>query len=129
MEVTVEVSCGRCAKKEKRALSLEEAQALGVKTDRKAELESELQESLNKVLSSDHPDVVIAVRNESGGYDVKHLDSLCDVPDAKRNKGCKNRVDTLLGDIFMTNEPSPKKKKPAVKKKPTPTPPVQGDTK
>ena len=120
MEVTVEVSCGRCDKKEKRSLSLEEAQALGVKTDQKAELEASLEETLNDTLTVDHPDLIIAVRNDTGGYDIKHLDSLCDAPGAKRNKGCKNRVETLLGDIFMTNEVASKKKKPAAKKKVAP---------
>lgn len=125
MEVIVEVGCGRCGKKEKRALSLEEAQALGTKTDRKIEIESGLEAAFNDVLTADHPDIVIAVRNGSGErYTVKHLDSLCDVPDAKRNKGCKNRVETLFSDIFMAN-PAPVKKKRVIKKKTAPATPEE----
>ncbi len=117
MEVTVEVKCGRCGKKENRSLSLEEAQALSAKADEKAAVEEDLTRLLNETLGDNHPDLIIAVRHSNGDYDVKHLDTLCDAPGAKRNKGCKSRVETLVGDIFMTNEAAPKKKKPAAKKK------------
>ncbi len=114
MEVLVEVKCGRCGKTDTRSLTLEEAQALSAKTDAKDAMSAELAAELNSILGDDHPDVVIAIR-EGEFYNIQTLDSLCDAPDAKRNKGCKTRVDTLLGDIFMTNEP-PKKK--VVKKDP-----------
>lgn len=79
------------------------------KSEAKDELNEKLSEEVNAILSSEHPDYIFLARNEGGTYDVKTLDSLCDAPDAKRNKGCRTRVETLLGDIFMTNE-APKKK-------------------
>ncbi len=109
MEVQVAVNCGRCGKKETRSLSLEGAQELLERTEAKDELNEKLSEELNELLSSEHPDYIFLARNEGDTYDVKTLDSLCDSPDAKRNKGCKTRIETLLGDIFMTNE-APKKK-------------------
>ncbi len=109
MEVQVAISCGRCGKKETRSLTLDEAQAMVEKADAKDELSEKLSEELNELLSSEHPDFIFLTRNEGNTYDVKTLDSLCSAPDAKRNKGCWTRVETLLGDIFMTNE-VPKKK-------------------
>lgn len=132
MEVIVEVKCGRCSKKDNRSLSLEEAQALSAKADKKNELEADLQSALNTILTSDHPDIIIAIRAEGAdAYAIKHLDNLCDAPGAKRNKGCKTRVETLLGDIFMTNEVPPKAKKPSVKKKTQPKETIspEGDNK
>jgi hypothetical protein len=123
MEVTVAMNCGRCGKKESRSLSLEEAQTLMDRSEAKTETQENLVTELNELLGDDHPDVIIAIRTADGVYEVKTLDSLCDAPGAKRNKGCKTRVETLVGDIFMTNEAAPKKKSPAKQiTAPTPTP-------
>jgi len=124
MEVTVSINCGRCGKKETKSLSLEAAQELLEKSETETTVRDELTAALNELLGDEHPDVVIATRTDDGVYDVKTLDALCDTPGAKRNKGCKSRVTTLIGDIFMTNEPAPSKKKPA-KQQTEPTEPTE----
>jgi len=112
MEVTVTVDCGRCGKKETRTLLLEEAQELLAQNEVKEGMLSDLESELNDVLKAEHPELIIA-RKVGDKYEIKTLDSLCHTPDAKRNKGCKTRIDTLIGDIFMINEAPPKKKKDA----------------
>ncbi len=116
MEVTVEVQCGRCKKTQARSLTLQEAQALEAKDGAKTELAAALPELINAALTDDHPDIIIAIRQPEGTYNVESLDNLCDAPDKKRNKGCASRVSFLLGDILMTNPPPEKKKAPAPSK-------------
>ncbi len=118
MDVTIETKCGRCGKTEARSLSLDEAQALGAKMDARTELAVNLGHELNSVLSTEHPDIVIARRNANGEYDVQTLDNLCDIPDAKRNRGCLSRVEALMNEVFMVAPAKPKNKKPSAKKKP-----------
>ena len=117
MDVTVQLECGRCSKSAARSLSLDEAQSIVERAESKEELAEDLTSQLNTILTDDHPSLVIAVRQADGTYTVKTLDDLCDAPDAKRNKGCKARVDALIKDIFMENPPTEKKRKPSAKKK------------
>jgi len=110
MEVTVTLNCGRCGKKETQQLHLEAAQELLAQNEAKAGMLADLDTDLNDVLKAEHPEFIIA-RKVGDRYEIKTLDALCHTPDAKRNKGCKTRVDALIGDIFMTNEAPPRKKK------------------
>lgn len=110
MEVTVTLDCGRCNRKETKQVQLTEAQELLAQNEAKVGILADLEAALNDVLKAEHPELIIA-RKVGDQYEIKMLDNLCHTPDAKRNKGCKVRVDTLIGDIFMTNEAPPRKKK------------------
>jgi len=113
MEVTVTLDCGRCGKKETKQVQLTEAQELLAQNEAKAGILTDLETELNDVLKPEHPELIIA-RKVDGQYTIKMLDNMCHTPDAKRNKGCQTRVETLIGDIFMTNEAPPRKKKAEV---------------
>ena len=114
MEVTVETNCSRCGKSESKTMGLAEAQALESKGVAEKQLISDLKDQLGSILTADHPDLVIASKNDDGTYSVQTLDNLCYSPDAKRNKGCVQRVRTLLDEMFMRNQPA---KKTVAKKK------------
>lgn len=122
MNVIAEIKCDRCSKIDKRSLTLEEAQALGDREKVKEEKAQNLELELNQLLTENHPDIIIAIRDSEDSYTVKSINNLCIAgPEAKRNRGCKARVDTLISDIFMINKPAPKKVAP---KKEAPTKPV-----
>lgn len=128
MEVTVELKCGRCGKVEPRALSLAAAQQLSENEAQKDEALEHLPELLNQKLGPEHPDVIVVIRNSDGAYEIQTLDNLCSSPDAKRNKGCQARVQTLLDDMFMRNPKAPKKAPSKPKQKKEKKPSEKGDS-
>lgn len=117
MEVTVELTCGRCGKIDAKSLTLEEAQALSDKEKEKALALENLPVKFNEAFNRNYPDVIIATRTPSGAYEVHTLDNLCTLPNAKRNKGCDARVRALLDDMFMRNPKPANKQTPKAKKK------------
>jgi hypothetical protein len=118
MDVTVETQCSRCLKKEEQRLSLEDAQEMEKRDKEREAAQDDLKaqlENLLKGMDQLAPDLVLIQRDPSEGYKVRMLNELCYTPDAKRNKGCKARVDILMKEIFMEN---PKPTKPKPKNKP-----------
>jgi len=119
MIVTVEKKCGRCGKVEKQNMELEEAQALEERDTAMDAAEDSLEELLNDTLDDNHPDIIVAVRDEDGNYKVKSLRGLCVTKNAKKNRGCAHRVADLLQEVFQVKK---SKKKPKVE------PDTEGDT-
>jgi hypothetical protein len=108
----VEQTWGRCGRTDEQTLDAQEVMALDERDAACDQADQNVEALINESLSEFHPDVVIAVRNAEGRYTVKGLRNLCDQPDAKRNKGCATRVQTLVDDIFMVNPKKPAAKKP-----------------
>lgn len=114
MDVTVETQCSRCNRKEERRVSLEEAQQMEAANNTRAEHQEGLVTQFEDALSANiklAPDFVLIRRTpgKKRGFDIRVLNELCHIPDAKRNKGCTARVEVLVKEIFMEN-PKPESK-------------------
>lgn len=110
MQVKIETVCERCGKKEEKTVDLAVAQSLEETAKNRQTAAAELTNFLNGQLTAEHPNVIVLFRNDSKEqYAIKFLDNLCSMPDAKRNKGCLSRVQTLINDIFAPTSDKPKK--------------------
>jgi hypothetical protein len=100
MDVKVETKCARCGKKSEKTLQLEAAQALNAAEGRKQTAVNNFLVELKKIYTAEQPEVIVVRRSSDGQVAVMHFDQLCSSPDAKRNRGCTSRVDTLIEEIF-----------------------------
>lgn len=121
MEVTVDLTkCGRCGKKKEEKVSLEKAKemeaAVQIK-ERARELILEFAKTLDPGI---HPELIVLAAYEDGEtvdgsqYGVFTLRDLCSKPAEgdKKTRGCRERVATLLDEIFATPKPrAPRTKK------------------
>ncbi len=117
MDVKIKSSCGRCNKSEEKTVTLEQAAALNTAAQNEKRQFDEFTVAVTQAIEDagygdDGPEVIVIHRNPAKGYNVLQLSNMCSSPDAKRNRGCKARVEYLLKEIFMTNP----KKAPAPKK-------------
>jgi len=122
MDVKVQVKCGRCSKSEEKTVTLEGAAEMDeaqLDADRKfGDFTAGVKEVVGTVgYQESGPEVIVMQRTDTG-YEIRQLSDMCSTPDAKRNKGCKSRVDYLVKEIFLQNP-----KKPATPKKPKDPPP------
>lgn len=116
MDVKIEIQCERCQKKNEKILPLEQAQGL---EQRQVERDTAFREFGNKVTemyNDNLPELIMIQKSPSQDVTLYSLNDLCTAPDAKRNKGCKARVDALITEIF-----TPIKKKTTKKSTPKTT--------
>jgi hypothetical protein len=113
----IKETCGRCGRATERLAGLEEVQTLLSKENLKKEKIETLQEYA-KTLTEEYPQIVIFSRLNSPNYQVNTLDNLCNLAGEKRNKGCYQRIITLLKDMLRSEDSGtkPKTKKPKEKK-------------
>lgn len=111
MDVTVKKTCGRCGKITLEEMEVSAASELQERDAQCSDAEDALPELLNRTLSTTHPDIIVAVRQEDGVYSVKTLRELCHVSKATRNRGCQTRVGDLLAEVFKTDAPKKLRKK------------------
>lgn len=100
MDVKIETKCERCGKKSEKTLPLEAAQAMSAADTRKQTAVNNFLTELKKIYTAEQPEVIVVRRTSDGQVAVQHFDQLCSSPDAKRNRGCSSRVDTLIEEIF-----------------------------
>ena len=113
MQVDVTTRCSRCHKKEKKTLSLEEANTLNEQMEAAVENTASLRKNIREILleSDVKPGLIVAMPTASGDFDVKILLDLCSNADTNASRSCQSRVDTLVKDLFLLNPPKKKAKK------------------
>jgi hypothetical protein len=114
MEVTLAQTCSRCGKTKAVPVDVSEVIKAQEKQKKQEELLKIFRSQINETIPAEFGPEIIVCYSTDNGYGVKVLETLCDTPEGtKKRKGCKQRVKTLLDDIFNVG---PKKKASPPKK-------------
>ena len=110
MQVFINEKCDRCGKTTQKPVTVEQMnEALKQQERQKAAMEIFAETLKDKLSPTDGPEIVVCLKM-NGAYQVQAFDNLCDKPeDAKKKRGCKSRIRTLVNDIFMPSSDGVKK--------------------
>jgi len=120
MQVFINEKCDRCGKTTQKPVTVEQMnEALQLQEKQRAALDK-FRGHLVADLLVDGPEIIVCLKTGKTEpvYEVMAFDNLCDKPeDAKKKRGCKSRIKTLVNDIFMpTSDGVKKPRKPRTPK-------------